>query len=143
MNDRIYHGRYDERGNLIVGVDGEALESRCDLFNHSPLGFECGYGGSGPAQLALAILADHFLHRVTDMPIAEKAAGLGPLLDDLPAVADHLAVRLHQAFKFGVIATLKRGAPWAITSSDVTDWLQRRAAIVAEKACVGAAEEGT
>ena len=26
------------------------------LYNHSPTGFEWGYGGSGPAQLALAIL---------------------------------------------------------------------------------------
>src|SRR2546426_5830744 len=32
---------------------------RLDLWNHSPTGFECGYGGSGPAQLALALLAEH------------------------------------------------------------------------------------
>jgi hypothetical protein len=29
------------------------------LSNHSPTGFEWGYGGSGPAQLALAILLDY------------------------------------------------------------------------------------
>ncbi|HMF28341.1 MAG TPA: DUF6166 domain-containing protein, partial [Candidatus Cybelea sp.] len=34
------------------------LPLRLDLYNHSPDGFEIGYGGSGPAQLALAILAD-------------------------------------------------------------------------------------
>jgi hypothetical protein len=28
------------------------------IHNHSPYGFEWGYGGSGPAQLALAILLD-------------------------------------------------------------------------------------
>lgn len=28
------------------------------IYNHSPTGFEFGYGGSGPAQLALAILLD-------------------------------------------------------------------------------------
>lgn len=28
------------------------------VYNHSPTGFEFGYGGSGPAQLALAILLD-------------------------------------------------------------------------------------
>src|SRR5262245_55620958 len=28
------------------------------VFNHSPDGFAWGYGGSGPAQLALAILLD-------------------------------------------------------------------------------------
>jgi hypothetical protein len=29
------------------------------LVNHSPSGFEWGYGGSGPAQLALALLLDY------------------------------------------------------------------------------------
>lgn len=36
----------------------EELDPRTDLANHSPTGFSWGYGGSGPAQLALAILAD-------------------------------------------------------------------------------------
>lgn len=30
------------------------------LVNHSPDGFSWGYGGSGPAQLALAILLEYF-----------------------------------------------------------------------------------
>jgi Family of unknown function (DUF6166) len=34
------------------------LNPRFDLRRHSPNGFEWGYGGSGPAQLALALLAD-------------------------------------------------------------------------------------
>jgi len=34
------------------------LPQRHDLYNHSPDGFEWGYSGSGPAQLALAICAD-------------------------------------------------------------------------------------
>jgi hypothetical protein len=63
---------------------------RLDLFNHSPTGFEWGYAGSGPAQLALAILAD--------------------VLRD-----DDRAVRLHQRFKFKVIAMLDRHKPWEIT----------------------------
>ena len=44
---------------VIVTVDGRRLNPRLDLWNHSPTGFEWGYCGSGPAQLALAILADH------------------------------------------------------------------------------------
>jgi len=36
------------------------LPLRLDLFNHSPTGFEWGYGGSGPAQLALAICSQLF-----------------------------------------------------------------------------------
>lgn len=31
------------------------LDPRHDVYNHSPDGFEWGYGGSGPSQLALAI----------------------------------------------------------------------------------------
>ena len=41
-----------------VTVDGQALNPRLDLWNHSPTGFEMGYPGSGPAQLALALQAD-------------------------------------------------------------------------------------
>ena len=69
-------GRY--RNSVEVCESGSTrtrpLDLRLDLFNHSPTGFEWGYGGSGPAQLALAILAE----RLSD---------------------DAMAVRLHQAFK--------------------------------------------
>src|SRR5258708_6180172 len=34
------------------------LRLRLDIRNHSPTGLEWGYGGSGPAQLALALVAD-------------------------------------------------------------------------------------
>lgn len=34
------------------------LAPRLDLRNHSPTGFEWGYGGSGPAQLSLALCVD-------------------------------------------------------------------------------------
>ena len=42
-----------------VTVNGKPLDPRLDLWNHSPTGFQWGYGGSGPAQLALALLADY------------------------------------------------------------------------------------
>ncbi len=43
-----------------VTVDGVPLNQRIDLSQQSSSGFEWGYEGSGPQQLALAILADHF-----------------------------------------------------------------------------------
>ena len=43
-----------------VTVDGAPLGQRIDLRQFSSSGFEWGYEGSGPQQLALAILADHF-----------------------------------------------------------------------------------
>ena len=49
------------KGKLITGefwVNGKllSLERSLEVCNHSPTGFSWGYGGSGPAQLALAIL---------------------------------------------------------------------------------------
>ena len=51
-----YQGRR-QRHAPEVTVDGRPLDPRLDLCSHSPSGFEWGYGGSGPAQLALALLA--------------------------------------------------------------------------------------
>ena len=59
---KVYDGaRLDEGCEVYVRLaDGRRypLDARRDIRNHSPDGFEWGYGGSGPAQLALAILAD-------------------------------------------------------------------------------------
>ena len=79
-------------------MNGRALDPRFDLRNHSPDGFEWGYGGSGPAQLALALLADH-------------------LADD------EQAVRLHQSFKFAVIIQLPK-KDWTLTSDQIKQTLQ-------------------
>jgi hypothetical protein len=69
------------------------LPLRLDLWNHSPTGFEWSYGGSGPAQLALALLA----HALGD---------------------DERAVRLHQAFKGKVVAGLPREG-WTLLVEEV------------------------
>jgi hypothetical protein len=76
-----------------VTVNGRPLKPRLDLWNHSPTGFEWGYSGSGPAQLALALLADH----------------LGN---------DDEAVRLHQEFKNTVVARWRRRG-WRLTSQQI------------------------
>src|ERR1700733_13756143 len=58
---KVYHGSRTEHGAAVVcEEDGECrgLDPRFDLRSHSPTGFEWGYGGSGPAQLALALAAD-------------------------------------------------------------------------------------
>ena len=44
--------------DVFEGEVSRRLDPRLDLRNHSPTGFEWGYGGSGPAQLALALVAD-------------------------------------------------------------------------------------
>lgn len=44
--------------SVVVTVDGSPLSPRGDLKNYSLNGFEWGYEGDDPRQLALAILAD-------------------------------------------------------------------------------------
>ena len=60
--DVVYVG-YRQRGRAIVekrpGEERLTPEQSLELANHSPSGFEWGYGGSGPAQLALALLLDY------------------------------------------------------------------------------------
>jgi hypothetical protein len=89
-----YHGWRDKDGTAHVEADGAPLDLRLDLDNHSPTGIEWGYGGSGPAQLALALLAD--------------------ALDD-----DALALRLHQQFKRKSITPIPRDREWWMTDEQV------------------------
>ena len=78
---------------VSVTVDGRRLNPRFDLWNHSPTGFEWGYGGSGPAQLALAILADHCRD-------------------------DEQALNWYQRFKWAVIAELPHRG-WTLTGEEI------------------------
>lgn len=47
---------YDEYAEVFVGDEQVNLYESLAVRNHSPTGFAWGYAGSGPAQLALAIL---------------------------------------------------------------------------------------
>ncbi len=57
MSDTILRGEF-KSGR--VWIDGRELtpQESLKVFNHSPTGFMWSYGGSGPAQLALAILLE-------------------------------------------------------------------------------------
>jgi hypothetical protein len=83
--------RYRER---IDPREGVPLPLRLDLRQHSPGGFEWGYGGSGPAQLSLAILADY----------------LG---------SDREAIEYYQDFKFAIIGALPSEKNWVLTEQDI------------------------
>ncbi len=54
----VYRGGRSLEG-AVVTVDGRPLAPRFDLKRLSTTGFEWTYEGAGPAQLALALLADH------------------------------------------------------------------------------------
>ncbi len=78
--------------NVVVTVNGSPLPPRNDLRNHSPDGFSWGYAGSGPVQLALALLAHHFS------------------LTDTQVLADLKALALYQTFKERLIASCLKKA---------------------------------
>lgn len=59
LGDNIYRGKR-MANRCYVTVNEQPLNPRFDLRYHSPDGFEWGYGGSGPSQLALAILAHEY-----------------------------------------------------------------------------------
>ena len=92
-----YEGRREGYA-VIVTVDERRLNPRLDLWNHSPTGFEWGYCGSGPAQLALAILADHCGN-------------------------DEQAFNFHHRFKWAVVAELPRRS-WKLTSDEIDQVLR-------------------
>ena len=59
--DRIFRGKYVEGVRLVEVVQGERvlllpLKPSIQIAEYSPEGFNWGYEGSGPAQLALGIL---------------------------------------------------------------------------------------
>jgi len=56
---KLYLGKR-EGSKAVIYVDDKELplDPSLKLRDHSPTGFEFGYGGSGPTQLALAILLD-------------------------------------------------------------------------------------
>lgn len=56
MSERLFKGIRTKNGAFVTYED-VPLDLRLDLKEHSPMGFEWGYNGSGPKQLALAILA--------------------------------------------------------------------------------------
>ena len=112
--EKSYHGRRQADGSAEVWVEetkpkptGEASESgptrrpsplRLEIKNHSPTGFAWGYGGSGPAQLALAILTD----------------ALGN---------SELALHHYQDFKREIVAGWSDG--WSITARAVREFVAK------------------
>jgi len=85
-----YRGERRADGYCHVTADGQPLVPRFDLRKHSPTGFEWGYFGSGPAQLALALTA-HYLRATSGLPGDQ---------------ADESALQLYQKIKERIVGRL-------------------------------------
>ena len=88
---------------------------------HSPTGFETGYGGSGPADLAVSILAD-FLGATPQRIDHVWRNALGYLKNK---DAGHKALRLHQLFKshFIVPRAIQPGQSYEISGAEIASWI--------------------
>ena len=95
----IIRGRRYSATHAAVTIDGQRLnwQDSLALQCHSPTGINWGFTGSGPAQLALALLLE-----VTDR---------------------ETALRHYMRFRDGVIARIATGS-WAATTADLAKWLE-------------------
>lgn len=127
-----------ERHGLIVErtADGTVRANVAHVVSHSPTGFECGYGGSGPADLALSVM--HAL--LPPVPEAEEAAldaldgrELEAALDDPMRTTvragasgqrvSALAWQLHQRFKADFIARMPREGGM-VPIAEIRAWIE-------------------
>lgn len=95
----IYEGKRTVCGVEVL-ADGKPLSPNASLTIKliSPTGFNWGYGGSGPAQLALAILLD----------LAGKEFALAHYWD----------------FKWAFVA--QWGDEWSISGEKINEWLREK-----------------
>lgn len=146
MGTKIYRG-------LRTGAPGEATvvvvevldqfgntERVYDLphkVRHSPSGFEWGYEGSGPAELARCIVIDALESRA----VCKGCAGRGTIVEitedgtqDIRCWGcsgdgvDPDTTAGYQGFKREHVARWQ-GEAWAITSTEVLDWLRDRVSV--------------
>lgn len=114
MTNRIYYGRRSD-GRVQVLTFGPFPEPLRHVVKHSPTGLEWGYAGSGPADLALSILTDHF--REDPEAVLESLRSMWA-----PRTK---AAALHQDFKARFIARL--GPVWMIRGREIDEWLDEPA----------------
>ena len=90
----------------VVVCDPDGPKDLTHICRHSPDGFEWGYGGSGPSDLALSIMTDYFSRQGEEAPI-------------------HKADSCYQDFKWAFISPILEDG-WCITEGLITDWLEGR-----------------
>ena len=107
---RYYEGTYHASGewnvhvvlNVSDPVISEVYRAPLDpclkMVNHSPTGFAWGYQGSGPAQLAFALL----YHVTKDKETSQ---------------------RFYQRFKADVIGAMPMEGNWKLSYNDIVEWL--------------------
>lgn len=101
---KIITGRRSSRRVFIGTTENETMkeitpERSQKQFNHSPDGFSWGYPGSGPAQLALAIMLE-----ITNN--------------------ETLAALIYHQFKLAIIAGLDGDKDFEISVDEIREWIE-------------------
>ena len=94
-----------------AGLLGLPVKFRPEIATHSPDGFEWGYTGSGPAELAKQMLL-HFYGDLETITRQEVLDGMHP------------TAYIYQLFKWQFIAKLSR-YNWTIMAEEIRQWLEK------------------
>lgn len=136
---KLYRGYGNENpagGRLVTVVDGTSESPLLHIAWHSPSGMTWGYGGSGPADLALSLLVD----ALGDEVRCRTCGGSGSVMfdpeldEEVPYLPDHDCEPMrcmdcqsgirrglpYQEFKWGVVAKLPDS--WTLTVTEVRRW---------------------
>jgi hypothetical protein len=105
----IYQGWREKRGVRILANDQPLRHVKY----HSPTGLEWGYSGSGPADLALSILAHSFKEWYLTATYLKHYGS-----------RSSQAWQYHQPFKREVVAGFQKHY-WMISSDEITTWLKQ------------------
>jgi len=114
----VYTGWREARATpvCVVSLDekGEPVARPVIHYSrHSPTGFEWGYGGSGPADLAYAILRD-YLGQHAGQPMSRAR---------WHEAMDNVAEALHQEFKSAFVTYFAERC-WHLSAASVEAWLR-------------------
>lgn len=143
-----------QRVGLLVErcADGSVRANVAHVRFHSPTGFECGYAGSGPADLALSVL--HALIPPPDEADEEQQYELSEqdfeaALDDPARWSEcigadrvrvsRLAYSLHQKFKEAFITPMPRVGGY-VPIEEIKAWIAAERVRMAEATARGGAE---
>ncbi len=103
---------------LVLRRDDQGVWTNCPhiVIHHSPTGFEFGYGGSGPADLALNVVE----------VLLNRLGHDGPRMKCFDGECFERAYELHQGFKWAFIASASREGA-RIPYQEMVDWIEAQA----------------
>lgn len=96
---KVYIIERDPEGDVTAWVDDQGVSYPLPhLVQHSPDGFEFGYGGSGPSDLARSIVGDYLNTKSPD-PVKYQAVKWA-LIADVPRDTKQFTIRADRLDEF-------------------------------------------